>query len=162
MNEENEIDFLEGVVQKTHTLADHIDIQSSILLGVTSTVFVFSASRVVDGRGDLPFVILSLFSAASAFLSLIAVHPPRGMRKKGQNESLLYNKQIASFASHEEYRNALERMFQKEGGVIGEYAKEIYNVSKFYYRPKRALFSMARILLIVGIGCSLLAFMLSL
>ena len=162
MKEEDQIQFLNAIVQKTHTLADHVDIQASILLGVTSTVFVFSGSRVLDGQGGLPFFILSLSAACSAFLSLFAIHPPRGMRKRGQNESLLYNKQIASFASNTEYREALEDMFRKEDGTIDHYAREIYNVSKFYYRPKRVLFNTARTILVIGIGSSLLAFVFAL
>ena len=53
-------------------------------------------------------------------------------------------------------------MFGKEGGTIDHYAREIYNVSKFYYRPKRVLFNTARTILVIGIGSSLLAFVFAL
>ncbi|OHA62824.1 MAG: hypothetical protein A3E07_01765 [Candidatus Wildermuthbacteria bacterium RIFCSPHIGHO2_12_FULL_45_9] len=153
--------FLDGLLSRAYDFAQHLDNQTSILVGVSSAIFVFSLSLVVEQQGSFPFLILGIFAGCAALVGLFAVHPPKFMRKRGQEESLMYNKSIAGFASSSEYGEALEKIVDDKRAVIHEYAKEIYNVSKFYYRPKRKLFHLSRNILLIGIIVSLFVFLLS-
>lgn len=158
---ESSLQFLDGLLSRAYDFAQHLDNQTSILVGVSSAIFVFSLSLVVEQNGSRPFLILGIFAGCAALVGLFAVHPPKFMRKRGQEESLMYNKSIASFASSADYGDALEKIVDDKNAVIHEYAKEIYNVSKFYYRPKRKLFHLSRNILLAGIVLSLCVFLLS-
>ncbi len=86
----------------------------------------------------------------SALVALFAVHPPRFMRKRGQKESLLYNKNISSFSSFKEYAQEIKKVTTDKDAMIEQYAIEIYNLARYYYNPKRKLFHLSRNILIIG------------
>jgi len=44
--------------------------------------------------------------------------------------------------------------------ITKEYAKEIYNMSRYYYKPKRLLFKVTRNIFVAGVLASLLTFLL--
>ena len=136
--------FLQGVAQKTRSLADHIDTQTNILIGVSFAIFLFSLTRIIEEGIQSPFFVIGLFSGISAFICLLGVHPPKMMRKRGQRESLLYNKYIANFPSAKDYADKLNLILDDRDAIVQNYATEIYNLSKYYYRPKRKLFNLAR------------------
>ncbi|PIZ89303.1 MAG: hypothetical protein COX90_00025 [Candidatus Nealsonbacteria bacterium CG_4_10_14_0_2_um_filter_38_17] len=127
-------------------------------------IFIFSASIFQNERGEisLPFLTLALFSIISTFVGLFAIHPFRFMRKRGQEESLMYNKEIISFPSFLEYAQELKRITNDKEAIINQYAKEIYNICKYYYRPKRELFHLARRIFIIGFALSSLFFIIEL
>ena len=100
-----------------------------------------------------------IFAGASALVGLLAVHPPRFMRKRGQPESLLYKKKIESFSSPAEYEKAVLLAMKTPAKTREQYAIEIYNLCKYYYSPKRKLFHVSRKLLFVGIALSLVTFL---
>src|SRR3990167_7052656 len=138
------IRFLNGILEKRDTFARHIDSQVQILIGLSSATFLFSGSN-----------LLGTFAALAALVGLLAIHPPRFMRKRGQNESLMYNKKISSFASSSKYEEELRRVVGDQDALIKQYSIEIYNLSKYYYQPKRKLFRISRNLYFAGIGLSL-------
>lgn len=150
--------FLEELVEKSYQFVLHLDTQTNILVGVSSAIFLFSISRFLEVTQDLTFLILAVFSAISALVGLFAIHPPRFMRKRGQEESLMYHKHIVGFRSPKEYAQKLLKVIGDKKLVTEEFATEIYNVSKYYYRPKRKLFHLARNLLLLGILASAAAF----
>ncbi len=152
------IQFLEGIVQKHYSFSQHLDNQVNILVGVSTAIFLFSLSQVLNGLAEGVFMILALTSGTTLFIGLFAIHPPRFMRKRGQEESLSYNKKIASYKSSNEYWKDLRNIVDNKEAVIKQYAIEIYNVSKFYYRPKRLLFHTARNILVFGIFITLITF----
>jgi len=155
--------FADRTLEKSYAFAQHLDTQTNILVGVSTAVFLFSLSRVLsEAAGQAPFVVLSFFAGLSSFVGLFAIHPPKFMRKRGQEESLMYHKQIIGFSSPLEYARQILAVIDDENRIIKEYATEIYNVSKYYYRPKRRLFHMARNLLILGIFLSFVTFILAL
>jgi len=69
----------------------------------------------------------------------------------------LYNKKITGFNSYREYADALDDLTKNRDALVKEYSMEIYNLYKYYYRPKRKLFNSARNMLIAGILLSLFA-----
>lgn len=153
--------FMNGLLDRASNFAQHIDAQTNIILGLSSAIFIFSASRLQTSQDNHFFLVLCAFAAISALVSLYAIHPPKFLRKRGQKESLMYNKKITSFSTPSKYSNSLCKIIGNRDLVISEYAVEIYNLYKFYYRPKRKLFRIARDILITGIFLSLLTLLLN-
>ncbi|MEK7510215.1 MAG: hypothetical protein AAB567_01490 [Patescibacteria group bacterium] len=154
--------FLDGLLEKSYEFAQHLDAQTNILVGVSTAIFLFSLSAFLGDHPRILFLVLGFFSGLSSLIGLFAIHPPKFMRKRGQEESLMYNKKIASFLSAEEYGRELGKILDDGRAVTQQYATEIYNVAKYYYRPKRRLFHWSRNILIAGIFFSLLSFLISL
>lgn len=154
--------FLEELIEKSYQFVLNLDSQTNILVGVSSAIFLFSVSRFLEVTQDVTFLVLAVFAAASALVGLFAIHPPRFMRKRGQEESLMYHKHIVGFRSPKEYARELLKVIGNKNRITEEFATEIYNVSKYYYRPKRKLFHLARNLLLLGILASAAAFIVQL
>ncbi len=154
--------FLDGLLQKTYSFAQHLDHQVNILLGISSAVFLFSLSRVLERGGGPAFLVLSVCAGLSSLVALFAVHPPKFMRKRGQKESVFYHKHAETFSSSAEYAQALGEVIEHKEAMIQEYATEAYNVSKYYYRPKRRLFHLSRNLLLFGVLASFVLSLVSL
>lgn len=150
------VQFLDSIMDKGGAFARHVDAQVNILVGISSAIFIFSATRANDG---LSFFILALFSSISALIALITLHPPRFTRKMGQAESYMYGKQIIQCSSSEIYHRKLIEIISNREEIVHQYAVEIYNLYKYYYRPKRLLFNMARNVLFVGVILSSLLFL---
>lgn len=152
-----EIGFSNGILDKTGKLIQHVDTQTNILIGISSAIFVFVASTMRNGQINLPLVLLGFFSAATCLCGLFAIHPPRFMRKKGQKESLMYTGEISRCKTDLEYCKKIKAVLENRDKVLMQYSKEIYNLSKYYYRPKRKIFKFSRNLLLIGIILSLLS-----
>lgn len=149
------IRFLSSILEKIDAFARHIDTQVNILLGLSSAVFIFSASKIHQPEISSLFVIV-IFSGLSAIIGLLAVHPPKFLRKRGQTESLFYNKKIISLSNPETYFDELNKIIGDSDSIVREFSIEIFNASKYYYRPKRRLFIWARNSLLLGIILSFL------
>lgn len=158
----NKILVLNTNLQKVVGLINQIDLQVNITMVLGSAAFIFSVSNISkNSQPHYSLVVLGIFSALSALSALMAIHPPRFMRKRGQEESIFYHRKIAAFPSMEEYRDNIKGILSDEGNIVEEYSKEIYNLSKYYYRPKREFFRAARNLLIIGIFISFILFIFS-
>ena len=157
--EQIEAMFLGTILEKAHIMADNLNNQVSILVGVNSALFVFSLSQYLAKQSDIIFLILSFFTGATSLIGLLAVHPPNFMRKRNQPESIMFNKKITSYASPDDYAGILLETMKNREAIFKEYAREIYNVSKYYYQPKRKLFNFARNIFIVGMVVTFLYFL---
>jgi hypothetical protein len=153
------VEFLGQMQEKSTTFTHQLDIQASILIGITSAIFIFSLSQFFSGTKEFSLIILGGFAAVSTLLALLAIHPPRFMRKEGQEESLLFNKKVSSFPSAGEYEKELVRILDKPDQIIKQYAIELYNLARYYYRPKRKLFNLARNILLAGVVLTMYSFM---
>lgn len=150
--------FISSILQKAENFARHMDNQTNILLGLSSGIFVLSASQIRTENGSIviPLLVLAIFSLVSALMAIFAIIPPRTMRKKGQKESLLYNKKISEFKSPKQYAKELLEVSRDFEKITQECATELYNLSRYYYQPKRRLFKWSRNLLLLGLSLSLL------
>jgi len=157
----DEIRILTGIVDKTTKLIQHLDTQTNILIGISSAIFVFMTAGLKYGSLNTSLLVLGIFSATAALVGLFAIHPPRFMRKRGQKESVMYNKEIGSFQSHTTYKKKLEKVFGSRDEILNQYSMEIYNLAKYYYQPKRRIFKLSRNILLTGIILSLLISFLS-
>jgi len=159
VSQETAIFFLSGALQKAENFARHMDNQISILVGLSSGLFILSVSQIKPENNDIffPLLLFVPFSLTSALLAIFALIPPRFMRKKGQKESLFYNKEIISLDSAKQYAKELKEVVGDFDKILDQYALEIYNICRYYYRPKRRLFKISRQILCVGVFLSLLA-----
>ncbi len=151
---------LNEILQKVNSHCEHIDVQVNIIVALITAVFIFSAQRFLAEAPKQPLylLVLILFSALSAIAGLLAVNPPGFMRKKGQKESLLYHRRIAQFNSTNEYTEKLEEMLSSKKNITEGYSTEIYNLSRYYYLPKRNLFHLSRNFLMFGLTLSFILF----
>ena len=151
---ESNLVFLNGILGKATEVILHFDIQTNILIGISTAISAFAVSNIKNN--EVVFSVLAMFSIMSVIFGLYAVHPPKSLRKKGQHESLLYNKKISNFKNSNEYAKELKKIIDDKNALIDEYGNEIYNIYKYHYRPKRYLFKISRNFLIVGIIASIL------
>lgn len=147
--EEKEI-FLTCSVSKVRTMTEHMDTQLNIIIGISSAIFVFSASHY-DSQKSITFLLLTLFCSLSAVVGIVAIHPFKFMRKRAGKEGVVYNHTVNNHESHDHYCETLADAVKDEKSIIREYAIEIYNLYKFYYRPKRELYILSRNILLLGI-----------
>ena len=147
--------FLNKIAEKYRALEYHLDVQISILVGLSSAIFVFANSR---NPITLPFLVLGIFSGITAVCSLFAIHPPKFMRGKNRERSFFHNKKIASFKSSSEYKKIISNALENKDIIMDESILEIYNMVKYYYQPKRLLLKIARNILVLGIIISSILF----
>lgn len=148
--------LLDSIMSKAVAFSQHIDSQSNIIIGISSALFAFSASKIQLGTGDLLYYILGFFSGLSAITALLAVHPPSFMRHKNQTQSVMHNRSISSLKSASDYEKELNKITGDMKAITKQYAIEIYNLNKYYYSPKRRLFRISRNILLLGILLTLL------
>jgi len=151
---ENSMVFMNSVMSKATGIILHFDTQTNILIGISTAISAFAISNIKSGSSV--FSTLAFFSIISVAIGLYAVHPPKFLRKKGQRESLLYNRKIAGFNDSKEYATEIKKIIDDKDALIEEYSNEIYNIYKYHYRPKRVLFKISRDFLIAGILISVL------
>ena len=156
------ITFLAMAIDKTNTMNQHIDDQTNIMVGVGTAVFVFATARFGSTDNKLAFGILGVFAATSALVGLFALHPPRFMRKKGQDESLIFPTHIAATQNVESYIAAIHKVVQKQSLVVEQCSRELYNMSRYYYLPKRWLYRCSRNFLLAGVALALISFIIGL
>ena len=145
------IGFLGDILTGARENAISIDHQVNILIGFSTAIFVFAIGELRHNVYEVIFLILATMAAASAIIGLLAVHPPRFSVKRGQKESLLYNREIVTFRNSDIYAERLFKTMENRDEVVRQYSTEIYNLYRYYYRPKRRLFHMARNTLLAGI-----------
>lgn len=155
----SEVIVLNGLYQKIWSYTEHIDIQTNVIVVLSSAIFVLALPNSFRGnQASWPYLILSLFSGISVICALFSLNPPKFMRKKGQKESVFYHHKIVELPSAENYFAELWPVLKDEKKLVNEYAVEIYNLCNFFYFPKRRLFNWARNILVVGFGLSFIVF----
>ncbi len=153
------VEFLKGLVEKEVGFTHHLDSQTHILIGISTALFFLSVASFQDGKEELSLLIIGLFSALSTLVGLLSIHPPRFMRKYGQEESIMFSKNIAHYSSAQEYSKELTKVVTNHEMVVDQFGIELYNLAKYYYRPKRVLFRLSRNLLFFGIALGLFSFL---
>ena len=147
---EEQQQFLLMGVQKARDLGNSIDQQINILVGISSAIFLYSISQYVAYH-ELAHLSLTLFMGLAMLLSIITIHPFRWMRRRGQKESVFYNRFVVKQESPVEYGKILDAVVVNRDALINEYATEVYNLYKYYYRPKRDLYLQTRNVFSLGI-----------
>lgn len=149
--------LLNTALEKATAMVRHLDSQLGVLVSINLALFAFATSRL-DGLNNIPLLLVGMFAAAAGILALMGIHPPKFMRKRGQAESLFYNKKVANFTTSDQYTQSIEAILGDQQQITKQYTLEIYNLYRYYYRPKRLLFVWSRNLLLFGIIASGAAF----
>jgi hypothetical protein len=153
------ITFLAGSLNKSADHVRHFDTQTNILIAIGLAILAFSVSQLNNFDIQIPMYILIISSVISIFFALYSVHPPKFMRKRGQEESLFYNKKIIDFVDSQTYAEEIKKISTDKNLLIKNYATEVYNLYKYYYRPKRKLFKISRDVLLLGIIFSIASYL---
>ena len=151
MIDTSSIQYLVAALNKTNLMVQHVDTQSNILIGVSTAIFIFSVSRLESSSNLLVLVTLGVTAAVSALIGLVGLHPPRFYRKKGQKESIIFPSAIAKYKNAESYIEVLQKDSQDFKKVSAELSRELYNISKYYYLPKRKFYRYSRNIMLLGI-----------
>lgn len=154
-----EVEFLEGVLKRNYDYAQQLDTYASIMIALSSAIFIFSFSELREER-SLFWMILGVATGIATIMALLIVRPPRPLRKRGQEESIMYSRRIIDYGSWQEYSQRLRTTLASRDEVINQYGKEIYNLTKYYYLPKKLLFKITKIVLLAGMSVSLTLFLL--
>ena len=151
------VEFLDGLSNKIIERTRNLDAQSNVIIGLSTGIFLLAINEVMNSEHlHITLSLVAFFSALSAIVALIAIRPPAWMVLKGQKQSLLYTQKIASFSSAKKYSRELIKILNCDEDIFHQYAIEIYNLSKYYYRPKRKLFAIARNIFLFGVIFSLI------
>ncbi|MEI6553223.1 MAG: hypothetical protein WCO09_01520 [bacterium] len=156
---QNAILFMNSVSEKVTHMMTSFDTQINILVGIEISVCVLSITSLEAGKHNIAFFILSFFSIIASIVGVYAIHPPKRMIKKGQIESVFYNKKVASFPSYKEYTEELLKLVDGHKTIITEYAIEIYNTYKYHYRPRRDLFKVSRFVFLIGVTLAVVTYL---
>ncbi len=154
------IPFLDSVMRKSTDHVRHFDIQTNILIGISLAILAFSVSQLNGSNIQIPVYILIISTIISIFIGVYAIHPPKYMRKRGQEESIFYNKKVVGFGSSESFATEIKNVLQNKDEMIKNYSIEIFNLYKYYYQPKRKLFKISRNFLLLGIFLSIVTYLL--
>ncbi|MFA6159494.1 MAG: Pycsar system effector family protein [Parcubacteria group bacterium] len=157
---ENDLDavvaFLDGLSHRIIERTRNIDAQSNVLIGLSTGIFILAINEIMNvERFHITLSLVAVFSALSSMVALLAIRPPNWMVKKGQEQSLLFTQTIADFDSAKKYSIELKKILNCDEEIFHQYAIEIYNLSKYYYRPKRKLFAISRNIFLFGVISSL-------
>jgi hypothetical protein len=147
--------FLEGLTKKiidaTHTVDNH----ANVMIGINTGIFALVISKLFEiDTLRLTMGVVAIFSALSAIAALFAIRLPRIIAHKEREQSLLHAPRIAEFGSAEAYADELQKMIINDREVFRQHALEAYNLSKFYYLPKRRMLTYSRIIFIFGVMAS--------
>lgn len=146
------VEFLNSTSEKIIDTTRNVDSHSNVLLGLSMAVFALALNEMMaSDKLHLTLSVVAFFSGLSSIIALMSIRPPRILTKRGQRESLMYTGKISSFKSSKEYSKALRKSLSNDDCFFHEYAMEIYNLSRYYYIPKRRLFSLSRNIFLFGV-----------
>jgi len=97
---------------------------------------------------------VAIFSAISGLLAVFATRVPRFFIKRKYDKSILHAKQIAKFESATKYSDELQKITQTKDELFRQHSLEAYNLSKYYYVPKRRILTLSRYVFILGVMTS--------
>lgn len=159
-NDEAIAKYLATFIEKSQLMVEALDTQINILIGIALAAFAFTSSQFLETH-NVGYLVASIFAALSAVASLVAVHPPKFFRKKvkgyGQKKSSLFAASIAEYPSSTEYAVELIKAVKSRTIIMEQCAIDIYNISTYYYLPKRKLFRLSRNLFLIGVIVSLVS-----
>jgi hypothetical protein len=161
---QQEIDELQGKVAYLQSLTEKIidstrtiDNHANVMVGLNTAIFALVMSMLFEADHlKLTMGIVALFSLLSAIAAVFAIRLPRLFSRKNYPMSLFHTRRIAQFDSADQYAQELRNVIQSDGSLFAEYAREAYNLSKYYYTPKRRMLTWSRYFFLFGVITSAL------
>ncbi|NTU67156.1 MAG: hypothetical protein HGB08_04520 [Candidatus Moranbacteria bacterium] len=150
--------FLGWLADKIVNSTRNVDAQANIVMGLSTGIFVLAVNEISSSdRFYFTLMFAAAFSAVSAVIALLAIRPLSVMLKNGHEESMFFTRKISSFPSAKKYSEELIKILKTDDEIFYQYGMEIYNLSKYYYRPKRNLYAIARNIFLLGAVVSIIS-----
>ncbi len=151
----NTLSFLEGLSVKIIDAIHTVDNHANVMIGINTGVFIFVMTQLLAGEGfHFTLSVVAFFSVISVVCGLFAIRLPRFMGRVTRERSLLHTNRILEFGSAEAYADELQKMLVDDREIFRQHALEVYNLSKYYYTPKRKMLSYARLAFLCGVLAS--------
>ncbi len=149
--------FLQGLTEKIIEATRAVDNHANVMVGINTALFALVITilfQVEHMKATLG--IIALFSAASAIAAAFAIRLPHLLANTCHPESLFYVRHIASYPSADAYATQLRAAITDDEVFFRHYAREMYNLSTYYYIPKRRMLTWSRYLFVFGVVASAL------
>lgn len=145
------VGFLGWLADKITDSTRNVDAQANIVVGLSTGIFVLAVNEIATAdRFHWTLTFAAIFSAVSAVIALLSIRPLAFMVKHGQEESMFFSRKISSFPNAKKYSEELIKILKTDDEIFHQYGIEIYNLSKYYYRPKRQLYALSRNIFLLG------------
>lgn len=142
---ESKLAFLQASLEAQRRNREHLDQKASILVGVSSIIFILSASRLQI----VGFAIIALFSLIACLLCVWTISFP--FRKIDKNKFGLICYLGFYNLSFKEYYNKLTDALRSEDEIIKEFAREVYALAQYSVKLKARWIRFASLSLSVGL-----------
>ncbi len=153
------IAFFDSFKRDTSSLVNHFDTQINILIAINMGFIALSLNQLrLDPNHMYSFKTLAGFSILSVIFGLMAIHPPKHMRARRKNEDIFYNKKIIR-DGEDTFCTTIQNTLSNNDEILKQYSKYFFNMFKYFYRPKRQLFKLARMFLLFGLSIGLILFL---
>jgi hypothetical protein len=150
-----DMNFLNNLSEKIIDVTHTVDTHANIMIGINTAIFAFVVSKLFEvDTLKLTLGVVAIFSAFSALFAVSATRLPHFFSKTKHKKSILHAPRIAQFDSAESYADELQKMTQSKDEVFNQHALEVYNMSKYYYLPKRRMLAWSRYFFIFGVMAS--------
>lgn len=147
--------YLQGLTEKIIDATRTIDNHANVMVGINMAIVVLIISMLFDvNHLKLTMGVVAIFSALSAISAVFAIRLPHALSSQKHPESLFYARKIASFDCADDYAHVLRKTITNDDDLFREYAREAYNLSKYYYIPKRRMLTCSRYLFLFGVMSS--------
>ncbi len=150
------IGFLENLSQKIIDATHTVDTHANVMIGVNTGIFIFVISKLFENDSlRITMGVVALFSACSIIAAMLAIRLPRIVTKRYcHEESVLHAPRIAKFGSADQYADTLKKMINNEDEILKQHSLEAFNLSKYYYKPKRRMLAWSRYFFLFGVMTS--------
>ncbi|MEA3323054.1 MAG: DUF5706 domain-containing protein [Patescibacteria group bacterium] len=152
---DTDMSFLNNLSEKIIDVTHTVDTHANIMIGINTAIFAFVVSKLFEvDTLRITMGIVAIFSACSALAAVSATRLPHFFSKTKHEKSILHAPRIAQFNSANEYAGALKKMTQSKDETFRQHALEVYNMSKYYYLPKRRMLAWSRYFFVFGVMLS--------
>jgi hypothetical protein len=152
------VSFLEGLTEKIIDATHTVDTHANVMIGINTGIFIFVISKLFEYESlKITMGVVALFSACSVIAAMLAIRLPRVITKRyAHEESVLHAPRISKFKSANEYAITLKKMLKNEDEMLKQHSLEAFNLSKYYYAPKRRMLAWSRYFFLFGVMASAL------
>ena len=155
---EEEIMFLDKIVDVNLSLNDVVDERASIMAGIGGVIMVISLGQLFNSQGlaTVGFFAIIVTGLITVLLS-IGVIRPKELRERRKN--LMYYGGFCSMTL-DDYRKALKKAISTKKDIFDEYSKEVHDLSQELNARFRLIRGIGDILvsgLIIGFGLVLIS-----
>jgi len=150
------INFLEGLSNRIIDITHTVDSHANVMIGINTGIFVLVVSQLFRVNTlKITLGVVAVFSVISALCAILAIRLPHFFtRRHPHEESMLHAPRISKFNSADLYAQELKTIVKNEDELFRQYSLEAYNLSRYYYLPKRRMLAWSRYFFVFGVMIS--------